>query len=61
MNGKIAKLERLLKFMDGSIASNENIIEKQSENMPDYCAGVSLVNDDLKYIRRWLGKILDDN
>lgn len=57
----IRQLERILKYIDGSIADSEAIIAKRQEDMPDYCAGIDLVNSDMKYVRKWLGEILDDN
>lgn len=64
---QMAKLKRLIEFMDKSIKGNNRLIETRrnrtvfKERAEGFADGSDLVNDDLKYIRKWLGEILDDD
>jgi elongation factor P--beta-lysine ligase len=64
---QIAKLKRIVAFMDKSIADNNRLIEAQrnrpvfKERAEAYADGIDLVNGDMEYIRKWIAEVIDDN
>lgn len=50
----MTELKWLIDYLDKAIEDYDATIEKRKDSMKEYCAGIDLVNGDLKFIRKWL-------